>query len=78
MHNHVGKEEVGERAAVCAENRIEYVAYEKKKEIKMILEFPVQPDEKAERELADSLKEIYLRKLEREVKACGEKSTDFT
>lgn len=49
---------------MCAGNRIRYAAAYQKKENSVILEFPEQPDGKAEQEFRGRLKELLLQKLE--------------
>ncbi len=39
-----------------------YIA--RNKEVRVTLSFPIQPDKKAEQEFTDSLKEIYLNKIQ--------------
>lgn len=43
--------------------QIEKLITRGEKKISVILEFPLQSDEKAEHELVDKLKELYLKKV---------------
>ncbi len=52
----------GESWNMCEERIVEYEIIYRNKEMKVTLEFPEKTDGKAERELGDRLKELYLRR----------------
>ncbi|MBQ7766396.1 MAG: hypothetical protein IJ397_06115 [Lachnospiraceae bacterium] len=62
---------------VCKSVQVETTATYKKKEIKILMEFPQEANWKAEEEFKNRLKEIYLRKINIGSMQSGESALQF-